>query len=176
MLSTDVTKQFLSRVFAILTDGLQVHTLVCEDFNYDSAIHDRIDCHFGRFCGELGPEQRHFDDLFKDYAEFDTLDFTHRNCRRDTITSFSRLDRAYTSLHPTLCHDMLFPAALLESIKSPRFDFSDHVPLRISIRAAAPPRRRTIPSWVTRHPLWPSILADVLVSFCDAGQSDPNSR
>lgn len=159
-------KQFLSQVRNSLTVEVGIHTIVCGDFNYDSATHDRVDCRTGQFCGAPGPEQQHFEICFADFAELDCHDFTHKNCREDATTSFSRIDRIYTSLHPTICYDLSFSAAVAHSVRAPSFDLSDHAPLIFAMQPAPVPVKTSIPSWVTKHPLWPEELGK---TFSDYG-------
>jgi len=169
-------RRFLSTVRRSLSEGVGVHTLVCGDFNFDSSVTDRIDCRTGRFCGTPGPEQQCFDDLFAGYAELNCQDFIHRIVRQDAVAAVSRIDRAYTSLHAAYCDSMVFSASVFQPISAPNFDVSDHVPLMLSFGAAPPPRRGAIPSWVTRHPLWPGTVSEVLATFHIDTLPDLNDR
>ncbi|CAK0901453.1 unnamed protein product, partial [Prorocentrum cordatum] len=154
MLSPAGVRQVLSLASSALAVGPRSHAVLCGDFNFDSHVRDRLNCLDGQFCGRPGAQQAAFEELFPTLAEFGIDGFTHRNS--DAVSSFSRLDLAYSSLHPTLCMDMTFNASVFQAISSPNFDLSDHVPIVLSFRAkTVDSRQRPIPLWITRHPTWP---------------------
>ena len=163
---------FLDTVRSALSDDMRVHTIVCGDFNSDSDFGDRLDCARGVFCGRPGAEQEHFDNIFKEYAELDCRDFTHRTGAQ-VVTMLSRIDRVYTSLPAALCQDFSFSASVMSPAVAPDFTLSDHVPLKFTMRPTTPATRRSVPSWVTRHPLWPITLDEILASF---GAFDPQDH
>ena len=175
-LNTAGKKQFLDNVRRAIPVNDGVHSILCGDFNYDSDVHDRMDCEHGHYCGSPGPVQAKFDQLFGDLAELDTQDFTHRNMRDDAVVAFSRIDRVYTSLHPALCQEIAFAAGVVHPVKSPRFDLSDHVPIRFAMTPTPLTGRNTMPPWITRHPLWQSELQASLNELGPLPEEDHNLK
>lgn len=103
----------------------------------------------------------HFEAVFSDYCELMQHDFTFRRLARDSTgpSTFSRIDRVYSSLHPTAFEDYRVQVTVRGGWERGKAA-SDHraVTLRLDSRTA--PGRRRIRQYVAQHPDFPGTLAE----------------
>ena len=126
------------------------------DYSSTASTYDFFKVHTQEFCGRPAAYEIEFDNFLKTFSEFHQPDFTHCTIRDDRPDSFSRTDRIYSNLPPTVLLDMHINTFTFGRAQKINFDLSDHTPVGFSIEPCTSSefRPRLMPKWIPRHKLW----------------------
>ena len=143
------------------------------DWNFLEIDEERFHLKANTFSRESPANINSFHNVFANFTELHQPDFTRAGAKDGALETFSRIDRAYTSLPTTT----LLDASVSAGVWAPTlaaFEISDRRPVCFSIR----PRPHSdsqvpasIPSWIAGHDHYPEAFERVIQSFSFA--ADP---
>lgn len=141
------------------------------DMNLVAAGEGRLHSRTGELRSERSDRVGLLEGHFSEFAEVAADRYSRRQYRDGELDVLSRIDRALMNSH-TQDIDAVRASAWYVSAIVDTMVPSDHVAFELVLQVPRPARRNTIPRWVTDHPMYDALCAEVFAES-DFRQGEP---
>lgn len=159
------------RVRRYINSLQQADIVMVGDMNLLAAGEGRLHSRTGELRSERSDRVGLLEGRFSEFAEVVADGYSRRQYRDGELDVLSRIDSALMNSH-TQDIDVVRASARYVSAIVDTTVPSAHVALELVLQVARPARRNTIPRWVTDHPLYDALCAEVFAES-DFRQGEP---